>query len=140
MLTSFFKRISVIGFIFFAVTGIIHPTLAAARPFGAFEQPLPGFPATIDAFVNGEQRPLIKYMTWMINFITAAITAGALLIIVIGGYTYMTAGGDGKKVETAKTYIRAALLSIILALVAFLVLNFISPQFASQLREPLSLL
>jgi hypothetical protein len=47
--------------------------------------------------------------------------------IVIGGYYYMTAGGSADRVRTAKIWIGSALLGIALALLAYVILNTISP-------------
>lgn len=73
--------------------------------------------------------PLVSVFVYLSQIITGLIIAAAVIIVVVAGYMYMTAGGDGSKVETAKTMIKAALLGIILALGAILILRTISPQF-----------
>jgi len=122
-----------------ALLALLLPSLALAQfgQFGNLEQPLPGVQETnIDRLVN-RTNPFLFYISLMFNFITALIVALAIIMVVIGGYTYMTAGGDGKKVESAKKIITAALLAIALALTAFLLLNVLGPQFTPS-RDPLS--
>lgn len=104
--------------------------------FGCFEVGLPGIKTstTIDDFAK---QGLVGYINIVANVIIGLIIATGLISVVAAGYVYMTAGGDGGKVETAKTMIKAALLGIILALSAFLILNTISPQFASEVQDPL---
>lgn len=108
------------------------------RPFGLFEVLLPGITErTIDLFdSNSNRKPILRYVGIVINLIIAGIVAIGLISIVVAGYLYVTAGGDAQKVTTAKSLIGAALLGIVLALGAFLLLNTIGSQFASDLREP----
>lgn len=123
------------------VSFVNFPNIAFAQDctdeaFGCFEVPLPGITGSIDEFAK--KTGLVGYVSTIINIITGIIIATALIIVVAAGYVYMTAGGDGGKVETAKAMIKAALLGIILALGAYLILNTISPQFASEIKEPFS--
>ncbi len=110
----------------------------ANNKFGCFEVPLPGITdKSIDNFVKKDGGiGLVGYVSFIAKIITGVIIATALIIVVAAGYVYMTAGGDGGKVELAKSMIKAALLGIILALGAYLILNTISPQFASKIKEP----
>lgn len=112
--------------------------------FGEFEMPLnfggtSAFGTTdVCKWVNSQgNKPLLTYVSLLVNIVIALTVALGLVMIVIGGFFYMTAGGDGGRISTAKTFIGAALLGIILALTAFLILNTISPQFASDVREPI---
>lgn len=107
--------------------------------FGDFEAPLPNIGENnIDTFIGeGDNNPLTKYMGIVITFITGGIVVIALISMVVGGYIYMTAGGSSERVSTAKSYFSAAILGIALALTAYLILNTISPQFASELKDPI---
>ncbi len=75
------------------------------------------------------QVSLVTVFALLAQVITGLIIGVGLIVVVAAGYIYMTAGGDGSKVEMAKTMIRAALLGIILALSAVMILRTISPQF-----------
>lgn len=103
---------------------------------GTLEAPLPGLEGKTVNQIACQDSPILTYVNLIIRVITGVIVIIALIMTVIGGYIYMTAGGDGKQVEKAKTIIGGALLGVILALTAFLILNTISPQFASQIKEP----
>jgi len=63
---------------------------------------------------------------WFVQQAVTAVIAltimAAVVSIVIGGYIYMTAGGDADRVRTAKVWIGSAILGIILALLAWLIL------------------
>lgn len=53
--------------------------------------------------------------------------AGLILFIMLlwGGFSYITSGGDPKKVEEAKGTLTNALLGLVLVAVSFLILRFI---------------
>jgi len=105
--------------------------------FGDFSFPLPGITEkSIDKFVGSTSTPTITYINSVIPIVIGLIVLVAAVMIVLGGYLYMTAGGSGQKVETAKTFIVSALGGIVLALTAWVILNTISPQFASELKDP----
>lgn len=118
---------------------LLYPALAMAQMFGNLEQPLPGFEPSIDALIRQPQ-PTLTYVATIINYITVFIILIGLISIVIGGFLYITAGGEAKKVDQAKTFIKSALTGIVLALAAWLILNTISQQFTSGLKEPRDLL
>lgn len=69
-------------------------------------------------------------LRWFIQQAVTAVMAltimAAVVSIVIGGYIYMTAGGDADRVRTAKVWIGSAILGIILALLAWLILRSIA--------------
>ncbi|MFH1353865.1 MAG: hypothetical protein ABIH36_01130 [bacterium] len=72
---------------------------------------------------------------WFVQQIVTAMIAltvmAALVSIVVGGYIYMTAGGSGDRVRTAKIWIGSAILGIILALLAWLILASIASNLVS---------
>lgn len=120
-------------------TPFVAPVYAQADcAFGEFEAALPGLEGkTVCDFVNQDRTsPLLRYAAIVINVITAMIVIIALIMIIIGGYMYMTAGGSSERVGLAKSFIGSALLGVAIALTAYILLNTIGPQFASGLREP----
>lgn len=68
---------------------------------------------------------------WIIGqiviWLTALTVMAAMVGMVIGGYYYMTAGGNADNIRQAKVWMGAAILAIFLALAAYAILNFISP-------------
>lgn len=73
------------------------PTVSAQGTFGNFEAPLPGIGrnTSIDDFVNRD-RPLTRYVGFVVNILTAGIVAIGVISIVIGGFLYLTAGAEPK--------------------------------------------
>lgn len=94
---------------------------------------------TLEVIRKGEsvcQGGLVPTINWIIGIVTAAVIAIGMIVFVVAGYVYMTAGGNAQRIGLAKTLIGAALTGIVLALVAQLLLNTISPQFAREVAEP----
>ncbi len=105
-------------------------------PWGDFEAPLPLFNIdSICTYLRGGT-PLIDYINAAVDFITGLIVVIGIISILVGGYFYMTAGGSAERVGTAKTIISSALAGIVIAMVGWVMLNTISPQFASDVKEP----
>ncbi len=110
--------------------------------FGRFEVPLPGFkddPSgegkcisdVVEKYkVSGEGKlsPLWAFVSQLANIIIAVIVSVGLIAVVVGGYVYMTAGGNAQRISSAKTIVASALLGIMLALASFIILNTINPS------------
>ncbi len=128
-------------FLFIFLSILILPVSYAAEAdkvnFGDLEVPLESDKKSVDDIAKDG---LLPYVAIVIKFVTVSIIIIGVIMIVVGGFTYMTAGGDSGKLGQAKTFIGAALLGIILALASYLILNTISPQFTSDLKEPKELL
>ena len=63
------------------------------------------------------------------NVVNVALAfAGIVLfvLLIIGGFRYITAGGDPKGIEGAKKTLTYAIAGIVLVAVSFLILNFIA--------------
>jgi len=99
-----------------------------AFSWGNLEVPLPGLPknTSIDDLVKGWG--LAHYIALIANYLIVITIIAGLMIVVGAGYIYMTAGGNGKQVETAKTWIISAVLGIALALTAAILLSTINPR------------
>ncbi|MAF80413.1 hypothetical protein CL628_00180 [bacterium] len=106
--------------------------------FGDFEAPIPGGPTgDVCKYTSGQgENPLLGYASFFANTIIALTVAAGIVMVVVGGYIYMTAGGSATRIGTAKSFIGMALLGIAIALTAYIILDTVSPQFASEVKEP----
>lgn len=72
------------------------------------------------AQINGlTNRPLVDIINDITVWILGIAAAIAILFIVIGGLYYMTAGGDERQMETAKTTITYAIWGIFVIAIAY---------------------
>lgn len=128
---GFFWGLAVLG-------GLLAPQLTLALGFGNFEVGVPGIQEkSIDEFVKKyEKDAFIRLIDVVIKVVRGVIIAVGLIVVVLGGYRYMTAGGVGSKVEDAKKWILAGLGGILLAILGQVLLDTISPQFSGDVVEP----
>lgn len=126
------------GYLFFLIIFLLGPCLVLAQQptFGEFEVPLSSdLPSSIDVLAQ-DSNAIVRYMSAAFNVATALIVGVALILIVVAGYLYVTAGGNAQRVSFAKSLVGTSLLGIILALTAYIILDLFSPRFASQLQQP----
>ena len=70
--------------------------------------------------------PIFKVITNVLLFIIGAIS---VIMLVIGGIRYTTSAGDSSAVKAAKDTILYAIVGIVVALLAFAVVNFVVGAF-----------
>lgn len=94
-----------------------------ALVFGSFDytpmEKIPGFDATGD--FSTYILAIYKFGIWTIGL-------SALLMIMIGGFMYITSAGNNASMEKAKGIITDAIIGIIMALSAYLLLYIINPE------------
>ena len=75
---------------------------------------------------TGNLQSNIKRITNILLYILGAI---AVIVIVIGGFMYATSAGDAQKAKTAKDMILYAAIGIVVAMLAFAIVQFVTTQF-----------
>ncbi len=65
---------------------------------------------------------IVDIINRIINMIMGTVGAGALLMFVYGGITWMTAGGDAKKVGDAQTILKNSTLGILLLMFSYTII------------------
>jgi len=130
--------------------------LSASAP--AFAQPAPGedlrtpintevpipvtgdVPGSEDRFktaylTSGKVEDLAQYLGIIYNFLISVVGLVAAVMMVIGGFQYLTSAGDSAKIGAAKSRMGDALIGLVLALGAYTILNTINPRLL-QLKLP----
>ncbi len=64
------------------------------------------------------------------NVLLYVIGAIAVIMIVIGGLRYVLSGGDSNQISAAKNTILYAIIGIIIAILAYAIINFVIGSFA----------
>lgn len=67
-------------------------------------------------------------------FLLGFIGISALVMMVIGGITYMTAGDSVERTRRATSFMKNAALGLALALTSYLILNTINPDLTARLN------
>lgn len=73
-----------------------------------------------------DANPLIQDI---INLLLFLVGVASVIVIVIGGFQYVTSNGDSSKVTTAKNTVLYAVIGLIVAILATLIVNTILDQF-----------
>lgn len=71
---------------------------------------------------------IFRTITNVLLFIIGAVS---VIMLIIGGFKYVTSQGDSSKVTEAKNTILYAIIGLIVAILAFAVISFVTGQFAT---------
>lgn len=69
-------------------------------------------------------------ITNITNTIIFLLGAAAVIMIIIGGFMYVTAAGDAGRIKTAKNTILYAVIGLIVAIFAWAIVSFVVQQFS----------
>jgi hypothetical protein len=72
-----------------------------------------------------QEEKLMGTMTNIINIIIGIVGFITVLMIIIGGIMYATSAGDAGKVKKAKDTIMYGLIGLVIAILAFAIVNFV---------------
>lgn len=90
---------------------------------------IPGqVPVFDDGLLRGKVDDLADYLGIIYQFLISIVGVVAGVFILVGGFQYLTAGGDAGRVTSAKRRIGNALIGFILALSSYVLLNTINPE------------
>lgn len=68
---------------------------------------------------------LVTFIVNLINWFLGAVALIAVVMLIISGVKYITAGGDEKKVEDATKGITNAIIGLVICFVAVLIVKFV---------------
>lgn len=74
---------------------------------------------------TGDNRDLMTMINTIINGALGVIGIVAVVIIIFGGVQYTTSAGDAAKVTKAKNTILYGVVGLVIALLAFAIVNFV---------------
>ena len=75
---------------------------------------------------------VFKQITNTILYIVGIV---AVIMLIIGGIRYVTSGGDSKKVTDAKNTVLYAIIGLIVAFLAFAIVNFVISALPSSSKD-----
>ncbi|MBR3131970.1 hypothetical protein IKG33_00950 [Candidatus Saccharibacteria bacterium] len=82
-------------------------------------------------------RGVFKQVTNTILYIVGII---AVIMLIIGGIKYVLSGGDSKKVTDAKNTVLYAIIGLVIAFLAFAIVNFVISALPSSSTETAALI
>ncbi len=120
---------------------LLAPTMASAQALEADDL----FKGTIgdqDSFAGGEgfaadaglqSGDLVGTISNIIRVALGFLGIIAVIIILLGGFKWMTAGGNDDKVKDAKKLIFSGIIGLVIVLSAFAIANFVISTFITSL-------
>ena len=91
-----------------------------------------GFGNTISAGTEIKNLTINTYFLAFYNYAMGLIGVLSAVVIMCGGFIWITAGGNQTRVSTAQSWIGAALSGLILALSAVVILNIVNPELTKE--------
>lgn len=85
----------------------------------------------LEGNVNLGNRPLISTVGQIINVLLGFLGVIAVVLILIGGFKWMTAAGNEEKVGEAKKLLGAGVVGLVIILAAFAIASFVITQLSS---------
>jgi hypothetical protein len=124
--------------------GILFLTILLILPFLVFAQGTTTTPEettsnkTLDMLTNVAVTSGAGYKTTDVPTVAGTIVKAALgllgiifiVLMIVAGFKWMSAGGDEKEVETAQAYIKRAIIGLAITLSSWAIWNLISNQLA----------
>lgn len=84
---------------------------------------LPQLIANAQAGPMADAPPLTTFLTNVMNFLISIFGALAVLMVIVGGVMYIISAGDPQRVEMAKKTIMGAVIGVVVALMAWVIVN-----------------
>lgn len=85
--------------------------------------------ATGQCVGNSDQGNLASLVKTIINVLLYLIGIIAVIVIIIGAIRYVTSAGDSSKVKGAKDTILYAVIGLVIAIIAYAIVNFVVRAF-----------
>ncbi len=83
---------------------------------------------TTSAGASG-QKPLEVRVRDVVNILLFIISAISVIMIILGGIRYVLSNGDSGQISSAKNTVLYAVIGLVIALLAYAIVNFIVVQF-----------
>lgn len=92
----------------------------------------------IQGDLGGTHTSVNNLIVNILNWFIGAAAVICVVMLIVGGYSYMTAGGDEGKVKTATKTLTNAIIGLAICFIAVILVNFVLENFLQS--KPQSLL
>ena len=83
----------------------------------------------IQGNLGGTDTSVNNLIVNILNWLIGAAAVVCVVMLVVGGYSYMTAGGDENKVKTATKTLTNAMIGLAICFIAVMLVNFVLDTF-----------
>ncbi len=85
-------------------------------------------PQPVEGYARGSVADLANYIDVIYQFLVSIIGLIAAIMMIVGGFQYLTSAGDNAKIGAAKKRITNALIGLALTFSSYLLLNTVNPE------------
>ncbi len=118
------SKLITISLVLFLAVALLAPTVGLAFDWGT--------DLHINQLSGGNtpfgSRNLIGVIGLVINLAFGVAAIVAVVYLIIGGFSYVTAGGNPEAIEAAKTTIINSIIGLLIILASYLIIDFILDQ------------
>lgn len=106
--------------------GLLSPALLQhASAQTAHDEVCAGIATASGAGCNGSNTSLNKVVATGVNILSTVIGIAAVIMIMVGGFKYITAGGDSGQIGSAKSTIIYAVIGLVIVALAQSLVRFV---------------
>ncbi len=120
-----FKRFILLVALVIGIVAVPTAPASAINVFSACED----VPAS-GKVCQGKKETINPLVKSIVNVLLFAIGIVSVIMIIVGGLRYTTSNGDPSKVKSAKDTILYSVIGLVVALLAFVIVNFVVAQFS----------
>ena len=103
------------------VTLLSFPIVAFAQAQNIWDQ--------ISGEIDGTDTEVNSLIVNILNWAIGAAAVICVIMLIVAGYSYMTAGGDENKVKTATKTLTNAIIGLAICFIAVMLVNFVLKSF-----------
>ena len=103
------------------VTLLSFPVVAFAQAQNIWDQ--------INVEIDGTDTEVNSLIVNILNWAIGAAAVICVIMLIVAGYSYMTAGGDENKVKTATKTLTNAIIGLAICFIAVMLVNFVLKSF-----------
>ncbi len=88
------------------------------------------------SYFKNNYPPIIAFILTILDFATQIIGSLAVLIMIIGGFMFMTAQGDQTQIDKAKDVIKYAIIGLVVTFLSYIIVIFLQSLFITSEQVP----
>ena len=81
--------------------------------------------SVLDPINGGVKTPVMDLVYRLINYAIGIVALVSVVMLILAGYSYITAGGDSDKVEKATKTLTNAIIGLVICLIAVVLVQFV---------------
>lgn len=120
-----YLSVTVVGAAILTATTVQATSLEPTTALSLFADTVEQAQSGVNAIGGGDAPKLTEFIKSIVNILLYLVGVIAVIMIIIGGIKYVTSNGDSSAVTSAKNTIMYAIIGVVVAILAFAIVNWI---------------